>query len=135
MYALPHILMLLGILALFLAVERRSFRPMLILGEIVVLTLVFSLPKLIAMYETFGNFSRPWSYGEVNSFPLMVKLLFSTNQSITRKPSITMWNYCEYGAYVKSNIRDLRGRWSGVKLSTCVAVVDPDRIAVCSRDG
>ena len=99
-YALPHILLLVGIPAIILAVERRSFRPVLILGETVAITLVFSVPKLIAMYVTFGDFSRPWSYSEVNSFPLMVKLLFSTNQSITRKPVITPWNYCEYGAYV-----------------------------------
>jgi len=99
-YALPHILLLLGVPAIIRAVERRSFRPVLRLGEIIGLTLLFSGPKLIAMYVTFGDFSRPWSYSEVNSFPLMVKLLFSTNQSITRSPSITMWNYCEYGAYI-----------------------------------
>lgn len=99
-YALPHILLLLGVPASILAVERRSFRPVLVFGEILAITLVLSAPKLIAMYETFGAFDRPWSYGEVNPLPLMVKLLFSTNQSITRYPAITTWNYCEYGAYI-----------------------------------
>ena len=99
-YAFPHILLLLGVPAIILAVERRSFRPVLVLGEIVALTLVFSAPKLIAMYITLGGFSRPWSWSEVNSLPLMAKLLFSTNQNIGRKPPITPWNYCEYGAYI-----------------------------------
>jgi len=99
-YALPHILLLVGVSATILAVERRSFRPLLLLGEIVALTLVFSAPKLIAMYVTLGGFSRPWSNSEVNTLPEMAKFLFSTNQEIGRKPPITMWNYCEYGAYI-----------------------------------
>jgi hypothetical protein len=99
-YALPHIVLLLAVPASTLAVERRSFRPLLVFGEIVALTLVFSAPKLIAMFVTLRGFDRPWAWSEVNPLPLMVKLLFSPNQRITRTPAITTWNYCEYGAYI-----------------------------------
>jgi len=99
-YPLPQIALLLGALAIILATERRSFRPLVVFGEIGVLTLAFSAAKLIPMFHAFGGFARPWPPNEVNAPALMVQFLFSHNQSITRTLSIAQWGFWEYGAYL-----------------------------------
>jgi hypothetical protein len=99
-YPLPQIILLLGALAIVLAAERRSFRPLIVFGEIVALALILSAPKLISTFRTFGGFARPWPADEVNPPTLMVQFLFSHNQSFTHSPPIGTWEFWEYGAYV-----------------------------------
>lgn len=98
-YPLPHILLLLSVLAVLLTVERRALQPLIALVGIVVLTLIISLPKLIPMLLTI-KVSRPWPNNELNPLSLMVQFLFSRNQLVERSPSITPWGFWEYGAYI-----------------------------------
>lgn len=99
-YPLPYIALLLGALAIIMAVEHRGLSPLIVFAKIGVMTLIFSAPKLIFMLMAFGDFKRPWYSGEVNGLQLMAQLLFSRNQSITLSPPITTWGFWEYGAYI-----------------------------------
>ena len=97
-YPLPQTFLLLSVFAVLVMVERLSFRPLLILAGIAVLTLIFSLPKLIPMVLTI-KVSRPWPNNELNPLSLMLQFLFSRNQLLERPP-ITPWGFWEYGAYI-----------------------------------
>ncbi len=97
-YPLPHIFLVLSVLAVFLAVQHLSFRPLIALLGIAILTVIISLPKLIPMLLTI-NASRPWPHNELNPLSLMVQFLFSRDQMVERVP-ITPWGFWEYGAYI-----------------------------------
>jgi len=97
-YPLPHIFLLLSFLAVYLAVARLSFRPLVAFMGVAILTLIISLPKLIPMLLTIKA-SRPWPNNELNPLSLIVQFLFSRNQLVERIP-ITPWGFWEYGAYV-----------------------------------
>ncbi len=97
---LPHVTLLLGALAVILAVTRWSVRPLVVVAGIGVLAMAFSAVKWIPMLLTLGGLDRPEAATEFN--PLMRLLgaaIFSHDQSLTHSIG-AQWNFWEYGAYI-----------------------------------
>ncbi len=91
-------LLLAGVIALFLAVVRRSLWPiwgMIILG---LFSVGFAAVKLLPGYVLIQQFPRPVDYPEYNPVRILLTALFARNQYYDR--SFEFPFFFEYGAYL-----------------------------------
>jgi len=83
-YALLHTALLLALLAPMIALQRRSFFPLMVLAVMGAFTVGFGAIKLLPGLAFTGVYARLWPPNQVNHLPLLWFELFSRVQSPTR---------------------------------------------------
>jgi hypothetical protein len=90
---------LMGVVALTLALSRRSIKPLLALLTMPFFAAGFSAVKLLPVLAL--GISRPAGWPEVQNLSMLVQELFARNQDRYRPHVVGMfWGFHEYGAYV-----------------------------------
>ena len=92
--------LLLFIVSLITALERRSAFPMLALATAGALTIAFAAPKLLPMFRLTGASGRWVDPFETNTLSMFFQELLSRNQNFPRSLPGGFWGFWEYGAYI-----------------------------------
>ncbi len=99
-YPVPLLLMLLGALTLWRAVERRSAGPLGELLALLVSAVLLSAPKLFPMLELLSRRPRHIDSPEVLTLQQISIALFSRDQSVGRPYNWLYWPWHEQGHYL-----------------------------------
>ncbi len=97
---LPHTMLLLGVLAVFLSVGRLSLWPLVTLLGVTLVAMALSAIKWIPMELIFRDFVRAVPDNESNRLTWMVRFIFSRDQAMDNFRNVTPFGPWEYGAYI-----------------------------------
>lgn len=100
-YPLPQTVLIAGLYATWLAIARRTLRPLLTLAASGVLGLGLCAPKLLPMVEAISRFPRHTDSPEVLDLKTFVIMLVDREQAFGRAPTpVSHWGWHEWGMYV-----------------------------------
>lgn len=116
-YAGPHALVLIVLLAVTAAIRQRRAHPIVVLAVMGLVAFGFAAPKLLPMLRLMRTYPRLIESPEVTSWPVIFAALFSRNP-LPVLPS-GYWEYHEYGAYIGPAtallaLVGLRMRWRAI---------------------
>ena len=100
LYALPQTALMLALLALIFALQRRSVAPLVALAVVGVFTIGFAAVKLLPSIAFVGFQPRGVPPTESNHLGAFLVELFSRNQDPAIVHPGQDWGFYEYGAYV-----------------------------------
>jgi hypothetical protein len=99
-YPLPHVVVVLGIYAGVLAVQSRSWKPMVRLVVPGALGAAIAAPKLLPMLHEFGRSPRLIESNEVTSARVLWLALAGREQTLRARLAVLPYGWHEYGIYV-----------------------------------
>jgi hypothetical protein len=100
-YPLPQTVLIAGLYATWLAIARRTLRPLYALAASGILGLGLAAPKLLPMAEALSRFPRATDSPEVLDLRTFVVMLVEREQAFGTIPSpVSHWGWHEWGMYV-----------------------------------
>lgn len=100
-YPLPQTVLIAGLYATWLAIARRTFRPLVTLAVSGLLGVGLAAPKLLPMAEAMSRFPRATDSPEVLDLKTLVVMLVERGQAFGATPTpVSHWGWHEWGMYV-----------------------------------
>ncbi len=99
-YQTSYLALMLAVLAITLAVQCRSFFPILLAAIAGAFTITFAAPKLLPTIHLMGLYPRMVDPFEKTSFSMFIQALFSRDQFFSRDSMGGFWGFWEFGAYI-----------------------------------
>ncbi|MBI2188497.1 MAG: hypothetical protein HYU37_15465 [Acidobacteria bacterium] len=99
-YAVPHTILVLGVLALYHAVTERSTRPLVDLACAGAVAVGLAAPKLLLVQDLMSRLPRLIESTESTSLFLLIEGLFSHVQDLAIDVGGRPYRFHEYGAYI-----------------------------------